>query len=89
MIRQKPDSDLIFLGRYESEHDEIDAQMLLLPANGDLADIGVNLSLDPELKLCLETGQEEFAVTSATLLAVPTNSYYIESPATDFQQESM
>ncbi len=85
-IRFKANGDLLFAGRYETRGGDLDAQVMLLPPDGDLADIDSPHTLDDTPALCPETGASPLTIGSSTATAslVP---LLVQSPrATAFQQ---
>ena len=85
-IRYKPNGDLLFAGRYETRGNDLDAQVMLLPPDGDLGDNDSPHGLDDALAFCLETGASPLGISTSTATAIPM-PLLVQSPrATAFQQ---
>jgi len=88
-IREKSDGDLLLVGRYESSHDDLDAQIILLPPNGELAGIDADYTLNGSLELCLETGSTPLTSIDSTESAIDISTAVLPVRVTAFQQASM
>ena len=89
LIRIAPSGDLIFLGRYESRREDLDAQVMLLPPDGDLGDVDLDHILDDSLALCLQTGASPLSASNAAASAIDLPLLILPSRATAFQQAAV
>lgn len=88
-IREQSDGDLLFLGRYEVRHDDLDAQIMLLPPGGNLAGTDSEHILDDSFELCLATGALPLTSSNLAESGKGIKTFALPVHVTALQQASM